>query len=116
MRATAREQTCRAMSCATTEIFVAGNTSLQRLDLESKGLGTAGATALAQNIDSDTGLRHLVLTSNSLGDDGAAAVAPALHNIEQVGAGGPHKSSWHPILHDRLPHIGFYMIPVERSH
>ena len=63
----------------------AGNTALQRLDLESKGLKAAGATALAQNIDADTGLRHLILTSNSLGDDGAAAVAPALHNIAQVG-------------------------------
>ena len=62
----------------------AGNTALQRLDLEGKGLKTAGATALAQNIDADTGLQHLILTSNSLGDDGAAAVAPALHNIAHV--------------------------------
>ena len=84
MWAAAQQQTCKAMSCAPTEVFVVGNTSLQRLDLESKGLGTAGATALAQNIDADTHLRHLVLTSNSLGDDGATAVAPALHKIEQV--------------------------------
>ena len=62
----------------------AGNTALQKLDLEGKGLEMAGATALAQNIDADTGLRHLILTSNSLGDDGAAAVAPALHNIAHV--------------------------------
>ena len=62
----------------------AGNSKLQRLDLEGKGLGTAGATALAQHIDADTGLQHLILTGNSLGDDGAAAVAPALHNIARV--------------------------------
>ena len=62
----------------------AGNSTLQRLDLEGKGLSTAGATALAQNIDADTGLQHLILAGNSLGDDGAAAVAPALHNIARV--------------------------------
>ncbi len=63
----------------------AGNTALQRLDLEGKGVGTVGATALAQNIDADTGLQHLILTSNSMGDDGAAAVAPAIHKIAHVG-------------------------------
>lgn len=65
-------------------VVIAGNSTLQRLDLEGKGLGPAGATALAQHIDADTGLQHLILTGNSLGDDGAAAVAPALHNIARV--------------------------------
>ena len=63
---------------------LAGNSTLQRLDLDGKGMGTAGATALAQHIDAETGLQHLILTGNSLGDDGAAAVAPALHNIVRV--------------------------------
>lgn len=69
-----------AMGCA----LGAGNSALQKLDLEGKGLGSAGTKALAHNIDADTGLKHLILTSSSLGDDGASAVAPALHNIAQV--------------------------------
>ena len=73
-------------------VVFAGNSTLQRLDLEGKGLGAAGATALAQQIDADTGLQHLILTGNSLGDDGAAAVAPALHNIARV------TFHWHIIL------------------
>ena len=76
-------------------VVFAGNSTLQRLDLEGKGLGADGATALAQHIDADTGLQHLILTGNSLGDDGAAAVAPALHDIARVTFLISH---WHIIL------------------
>lgn len=73
------EVATRSQSCACT-----GNTTLQRLDLQNKGFGTAGATALQQAIAAGTGLDHLTLSKNKLGDDGIAAVAAAIPFVREV--------------------------------
>jgi len=66
----------------------------EQLNLVNNGIGTAGATALADALMAIRTLRVLGLADNSIGDEGAAALARALatnHSLTSVclATGGP---------------------------
>jgi len=63
--------------------------TLQRLDLEAKGMTAAGAGALGAALAAGNGsLTHLNFSRNGIGGDGAAALAPGLLSLRSLDLSG----------------------------
>lgn len=74
-----RESDVQAADMALLAQALKSNTDLSILDLSySKGIGDAGALALAEGLRFNKGITHLDLSHCSIGDTGALALAEAL--------------------------------------
>lgn len=60
------------------------NSTLQKLDLESKGISSRGAASIADAIHGHVSLKELVLAHNHLGDAGMETLQPALGSLKSL--------------------------------